>query len=80
MEIRDTIRSINWLEVEEELLNRFSNYRKIRVQFTRLGSICITAFPVELGRDYEIFTMLKGTDWSVERLSEMITNKETAGY
>lgn len=45
MDQRDILRSINWKEVEQQLERHFSNqYRKVWVQFTRHGSICVTAF------------------------------------
>lgn len=78
MDQRDILRSINWTKVEEDLLIIFSNrYRKMWVQFTRHGSICVTAFPLDRDQSYEIFTFIKIEDWSVENLTALINEKIT---
>lgn len=45
--------------VERELRERLEIFRRIWVQYTRLGSICVTLFPSEPHSQYQIVTRQK---------------------
>lgn len=47
-------------------------FRKVRIQFTRFGSICITTFPLDLNQRYRIFTHTKVQDFSLQNMRKII--------
>lgn len=72
----ENLNSVNWKEREEELLNAFSGrFRRVWIQYTRLGSLCITAFPIAPHEKYQIFCAWKVQDWSVENLKNIVLSQ-----
>jgi hypothetical protein len=72
----ENVKEINWLQRQRELENSFSErFRKVWIQYSRLGSICITAFPIDRNMDYEIYTAFKIDDFSVENLRNIVLSK-----
>jgi hypothetical protein len=72
----ESLNQINWKERERELEVIFSDrFRRVWLQHTRLGSVCITAFPHGVASGYEIFTAFKINDWSVENLKNIVLSK-----
>jgi len=70
------LENVNWKELEIELQNSFSDrYRRIWINYTRLQSICITAFPNNSLERYRIFTAYKVQDWSVENLRNIVLSQ-----
>lgn len=69
----ENLKTINWKERERELENLFSDrFRKMWIQYTRLGSVCITAFPLNQNETYQIFTSFKMNDFSLENLKNIV--------
>jgi len=59
--------------MERELELYFSDrYRRIWVQTTRLGSVCLTLFPVDQTQVYRIITRQRFGDVTFENLRDLI--------
>lgn len=76
----ENLNQVNWKERERELEAFFSDrFRRVWLQHTRLGSVCITAFPLpsEESRypSYRIFTATKISDWSLENLKNIVLSQ-----
>jgi hypothetical protein len=68
--------SINWRQLQRELEASLSDrFRRVWINYTRLGSVCITAFPVNPNETYRIFTQTKVQDWSVEGLRNIVLSQ-----
>lgn len=62
--------------VERELRERLAGqFRRIWVQYTRLGSLCVTLFPSEPHSQYQIVTRLKLGD----RIWRRVTKVDESG-
>lgn len=69
----ENLNRVDWKARERELESLFSDrFRRMWIQYTRLGSVCITAFPVNPHESYEIFTSFKMNDFSVENLKNIV--------
>ncbi len=56
--------------------NREKNiFRNLWLQYSRLGSICITAFPIAKGKRYRIFVEYKVQDFSLENLRKIVLSQ-----
>ena len=59
--------------MERELQVLFADrYRRIWVQTTRLGSICLTLFPVDTHQGYRIISERNFGEITTEKLSDLI--------
>jgi hypothetical protein len=59
------------METELEVL--FSDrFRRIWIQTTRLGSVCVTLFPVDIHQRYRIVTRQGFGELTIERLTNLI--------
>ena len=72
----ENLNSINWRVRQIELQNSFADrFRRVWVDYTRLGSICITAFPLNPLERYRIFTAYKVQDYSLESLRNIVLSQ-----
>lgn len=72
----ESLNEVNWRVREKELESFFSDrFRRVWLEHTRLGSICITAFPLNQNESYKIFTAFKINDWSLENLKNIVLSK-----
>lgn len=66
------VETVEWDVIEKELESHFSSrFRKMRIGYSRLGSVCIIAFPHGFG-DYQIFTRSKMTDFSFKNIKSLV--------
>lgn len=72
----ENLNSVNWSERQKELENSLNDrFRRVWINYTRLGSVCITAFPINQLERYRIFTAFKVQDWSVENLKNIVLSQ-----
>ena len=70
------LQDVNWKELETELRDSFSDrFRRVWIDYTRLNSVCITAFSVDPNERYRIFTAFKVQDFSVENLRSIVLSQ-----
>ena len=59
--------------IERDLETYFTDrYRRIWVQTTRLGSICLTLFPVDTHQNYRIITEKNFGEITFEKVRDLI--------
>lgn len=67
---------VNWRQLQRELeISLSDRFRRVWVDHTRLGSLCITAFPINPNEHYRIFTQKNVQDWSVENLRNIVLSQ-----
>ena len=67
------VNSIDWNSLTNELKNHYKDkYRTIWLDYTRLGSVCITAFPKDPNSRYVIFTKEKLNKINLQVLIDII--------
>lgn len=72
----ESLNSVDLKVRERELESSFSDrFRRVWLQHTRLGSLCITAFPINPVEHYRIFTQKNVQDWSVESLKNIVLSQ-----
>ncbi len=72
----ENLNSIDWVEREKELQNSFSNrFRRMWLQYSRLGSVCITVFPINQNERYRICTESKVQNFSLENLKNIVLSQ-----
>lgn len=70
------LNNIDWRVRQRELENSFSDrFRRVWVDYTRLGSVCITAFPLNPLERYRIFTASRVQDYSLESLRNIVLSQ-----
>ena len=74
--IMENLNNIDWKERERELLNLLSDkFYKLWLHYSRLGSVCIIAFPRDRAERYRIFVEYKIQDFSAENLKNIVLSK-----
>lgn len=72
----ESLNNINWKGREKELESSFSDrFRRMWLHYTRLGSICIVAFPINQNERYKIITAFKVQDYSLENLKNIVLSQ-----
>lgn len=72
----ENLKNIDWSEREKELQDYLSGrFKRVWLAYSRLGSICITAFPIAKGERYRIFVEYKVQDFSVESLKNIVLSQ-----
>lgn len=53
------------ISIEKELQNIFSDrFRRVRVQYSKIGQACITIFPVSQSESYRIIVINSVASWN----------------
>ena len=72
----ENLNNIDWNTREKELQDFFlDKFRRVWLQYSRLGSICITAFPYGVASQYKMFFAYKVQDFSIENLKNIVLSQ-----
>lgn len=72
----ENLNSVDLKVRERELAQSFSDrFRRLWLAHTRLGNVCITAFPLNQNGSYQMYFAEKVQDWSLESLRNIVLSQ-----
>ena len=72
----ENLNNIDWSKREKELASSFSDrFKRVWLSYSKIGSICITAFPIAKEERYKIFIEYNVQDFSVENLRSIVLSQ-----
>lgn len=72
----ENLNSVNLNEREKELANSFSDrFRRVWFARTKMDSVCITTFPLNIHEDYRMYFANNVQDYSLENLRKIVLSQ-----